>query len=341
MNVTSKFGLRLAGHSRRKTAHAATRSGRPRETTSSLPSVAQNAKLFHHPQSRAFASSSSTSPSNNSPKDFTRLSRLEDANPERIRGIVVNPDSLGYSILPGNLIYKKYNWSGNTRKVPVELVHGYFWMIWDLKNTQQKPTLSNDTLIPRWEAQAFPPLKGLTTLADPTTKVDLPSFFVSSPSQSASAENKVTLVAISFRENGFKMIPSWTGALEGLFPESNVQTYTLSITEQLILYPFRNLLTRVMKQNTPDPAEQARTLVYFGTKDLDDFRDVLRMHNMMTSYVFLLDGNGRVRFAGSGEASSEDAQRLVGFTKELLEEDGSGDRRNRQMKSKQKKKNWR
>ena len=63
------------------------------------------------------------------PKGFEHLPRLESANPDRIKGIQVNPDSVGSTVLPGNLVYKKYKWSGNTRKIPLELKHGYFWMV--------------------------------------------------------------------------------------------------------------------------------------------------------------------------------------------------------------------
>jgi hypothetical protein len=329
INVTSKLGKRIASSSIRTVGHFAPLKSNDVAVplTTCLPTAfPKDGTPLNYPQTRNFSSSSSLPPPPSPPSNkIPKFSRLEDVNPERIRGIVVNPLSLGNSILPGNLVYKKYNWSGNVRKVPVELVHGYFWMIWDLRNTLQKPTLSNDRLISAREAQFFPELTGLTTLADPTTKVDLPSFFTASPSKSAGTNNKVTLVAISFRESGFKLIPSWIIAMEQHFPPNNttrpVQTYTVSITEHLVLYPFRNLLTRAMKQNTPNPIDHSRTLVFFGTKDLDDFRDVLRMHNMMTNYVFLLDMKGRVRFAGSGEATSDDIEHLVKCTKELLEED--------------------
>lgn len=108
--------------------------------------------------------------------DFTKLRRLEDANPERIDGIQVNPDGIGSSVLPGNLVYKFYKWSGNTRKVPLELVHGYFWMVNDLRATNGKPTLSNETLIPEEKAQSFPILSGLETLSK--VKTDIPYFFI-------------------------------------------------------------------------------------------------------------------------------------------------------------------
>jgi hypothetical protein len=121
---------------------------------------------------RSLASSSSPPP----PTDYTKLKRLEDANPERIKGIQINPDSVGKDILPGNLVYRKYKWSGNTRKIPLELKYGYFWMMTDLRKTDKKPTLSNESLIPEEEAQVFPVFTGLTTLKK--EKADLPFFLV-------------------------------------------------------------------------------------------------------------------------------------------------------------------
>lgn len=247
------------------------------------------------------------------------LPKLEDPNPERIRGIHVNPDSLGSKVLPGNLVYKTYKLSGNTRKVPLELVHGYFWMLNDLKATGQKPTLSNETLISENDAQVFPILQGACTLANPDMPIVLPAYFTTG---CTNGNQQVTLLALTFRDHGFKMLPSWTQPFSAAFRSNPiVQTYTLSVTERWALYPFRNLLTKVVKSNTPRE-QHAQTLVQYtrGADKLDDFRDILRLHNLMTCYVFLLDGRGRVRFAGSGEAFDNELGWLVGMTKELLEE---------------------
>ncbi|CAJ1942694.1 unnamed protein product [Cylindrotheca closterium] len=243
-----------------------------------------------------------------------KLQRFEDANPDRIRDIQVNPEGIGSQILPGNLVYKKYRFSGNTRKVPLELVHGYFWMMWDLRRTGHKTTLSNETLIPAEQAQLFPVLQGVQSLND--TKTDLPFFFV----DDSPAAKKVTLLSIAFRDSGFKSIPSWTDPFQEAFDDNEkVGTLKLSITERLSLYPFRGPLTRVMKKNTPEN-EHDSTLVYFGT-DVDDFRDVLRMHNIMTNYVFLIDDLGRIRFAGSGPATKDDVAKVIQFAKELAKEE--------------------
>jgi hypothetical protein len=128
---------------------------------------------------RSLASSSSPPPP--PPTDYTKLKRLEDANPERIKGIQINPDSVGKDILPGNLVYRKYKWSGNTRKIPLELKYGYFWMMTDLQKTDKKPTLSNESLISEEEAQVFPVLTGLKTLNK--EKADLPFFLVDKQQQ--------------------------------------------------------------------------------------------------------------------------------------------------------------
>jgi ATPase complex subunit ATP10 len=244
-------------------------------------------------------------------KDFTKLQRFEDANPDRIAEIQVNPDSLGSKILPGNLVYKKYKFSGNTRKVPLELVHGYFWMMSDLRITNHKPTLSNDSLIKEEDAQIFPVLTGLKSLRG--EPADLPFYFTSG------AQKRLTLVALSFRDSGFKQISSWTDPFTKHFAASKkIGVAKISITERWSLYPLRRALSRLMKYNTP-LKEHDTTLLYFGS-DVDEFRDVLRMHNIMTNYIFLIDDLGRIRFAGSGPATENDIAALIQCTKELAAE---------------------
>jgi mitochondrial ATPase complex subunit ATP10 len=76
----------------------------------------------------------------------------------------------------------------------------------------------------------------------------------------------------------------------------------------------RGFIQGLTVRNTP-PSDRASTFLYFG--DEERFRDSLRMHNLMSGYVFLLDGLGYVRFAGSGEASAEEAQRLVRLAQNL------------------------
>lgn len=87
----------------------------------------------------------------------------------------------------------------------------------------------------------------------------------------------------------------------------------------------RGALTNLMRRNTP-PIEHDNTLLYFGS-DVEDFRDILRMHNIMANYVFLVDALGRVRFASSGPASEEEINRVIRFTKELSLSDSNRNKR--------------
>lgn len=268
------------------------------------------------PESRSSSSSSSSTK-----KGSNKTLRLHNANPERIRGIQVNPESMGYEILPGNLIYKKIGGTtGETKKIPLELVHGYFWMVSDLKKTDQKPTLSNDRLIPQREAQFFPALDNLYSLTDNENPLNIPMVFT----ENAAVGEKITLLSITFRDNGFKLNPSWFVPFEDAcekhaFLSNRVQTFHVNISERIVLYPLQNILRRVMTNNTPIN-ERSKTLTYFGIAELSEFRDVLRMHNIMTNYIFLLDDLGRVRWCGSGAGSEKEVARLISCSKALLRE---------------------
>jgi len=138
--------------------------------------IGQNS-LTNRDSGRYFASSSTPPPPPGGDTDFPGLRRFEDANPTRIEGINVNPDGIGSTVLPGNLVYKYYKWTGNTRKIPLELAHGYFWMLNDLKKTGGKTTLPNNELIPEDQAQTFPMLTGLESLS--RIQTDLPYTFIS------------------------------------------------------------------------------------------------------------------------------------------------------------------
>ena len=142
-----------------------------------------------------------------------------------------------------------------------------------------------------------------------------------------------SLVAMSFRDAGFKDISSWTDPFTKAFSnDSRIGVFKVSITERWSLYPLKGALTKIMRNNTP-VEEHENTLVYFGS-DVEEFRDVLRMHNIMTNYVFLLDDLGRIRFAGSGPASDDEVQRLIGFAKDLATQSKSPTRNKKSTKRK-------
>jgi ATPase complex subunit ATP10 len=117
------------------------------------------------------------------------------------------------------------------------------------------------------------------------------------------------------------MLKTWMEPLqEGLSdrPSSDrIEVVRISISEGwLSRWVLSGLILALTKRNTP-PSDRKQTMLYFGGGELEPFRDALRMHNLMTCYVFLLDGLGRVRFAGSGPASPEEVVRLRQFASDL------------------------
>ncbi len=204
----------------------------------------------------------------------------------------------------------------------------------DLKDTNEKPIISNPEIIPVDQAQVFPPLLGdLTSLSDDISRpnnagsnsndegdnsISLPSF-ITKNNRSKDPSAECTLVAVYYNEHGNQMIPSWTEPFEDAFSKdtNRIKVIWLSINEGRVLKMLRYFIVNSSKKKVPEYRKE-NYLMYFGnTQDCADFRDVLRMHNKKTGYVYLLDGLGRVRFAGSGKASDDDVKRIISFTKEL------------------------
>lgn len=234
----------------------------------------------------------------------------------RIQDIRVHPKSIGSEIKPGNLVDKYYEKTRNTRTLPTELAKGYFWMIGDLKETGNKPTLTSPELIPAETAQYFPSLLAhVKTLAG--ERVELPAYFLRK-NRSEDEHAQCTLVAISCRDHGYVHTQTWVKPFKEAFRGNHrVEAQHLHLTEGWFSSNvLGGIISRLVKNNTP--VEDHDTTLICLRKELEDFRDVLRIHNVMAGYVFLLDGLGRVRFAASGEATQEEIDQLLQFAKDLI-----------------------
>jgi mitochondrial ATPase complex subunit ATP10 len=236
---------------------------------------------------------------------------------DRIQDILMNPEGHSARILPGGK-YVERQVRNERRKVLVERAYGNFWMMTDLKKTGNKPVLSNEHLISEKMAQDFPSLSYWTTVND-GTEVHVPEFFLRN-NRAKDASAQCTLVAIAFTHFGAQLLDSWTTPFVTEFANNNrVEVVHLSITEGgwFVCKFLRPLLSRSARSNTPIQ-QQSTTLLHYGSAEsLSTFKDTLRMHNTLTGYVYLLDGLGRVRFAGSGSASHEEANRVIAFAKEI------------------------
>ncbi|KAL7533190.1 hypothetical protein ACHAXR_005094 [Thalassiosira sp. AJA248-18] len=259
---------------------------------------------------------------------------------QRNKNIIMHPEGLGQKIVPGNFVIKKNPKTGAEKKVILEHALGYFWAFKDLTVTDKKPILSNETLIPAAEAEKFPVLKELVNLHEEV--VDIPDFFTRN-NRSKDANAQCTLVAISCKEFGANLLSSWTEPYEKAFctgkDADRFEVVRITINEgriEKLLSPF---IVSGTKRNVPEK-DHANTLLYYG--DAEEMRDILRMHNIYTGYVFLVDGIGRVRWAGSGEGSDKEVQSMIEFAEMLTQPQkrekqlpSSGPRRSKKVPSRE------
>jgi ATPase complex subunit ATP10 len=238
---------------------------------------------------------------------------------KRVTGLKLHPDAVGTKILPGGTSVIKHDAkTGQDRTVLLERAHGHFWMLNDLTATDSRPILPNKKLISEQEAMVFPNLSGVRALVNDEA-VHLPDYFLET-NRARDASAQCTLVAICFRQYGLERVQSWTQPFEQAYGEANPRApvMTLSITATWIGRMLSGFLIQSQRRNTP-PKLHPQTLLYYGsaTQELIGFQDSLRMHNTLTGYVYLLDGLGRVRFAGSGNASDREVKGLVHFARQL------------------------
>jgi ATPase complex subunit ATP10 len=148
----------------------------------------------------------------------------------------------------------------------------------------------------------------------------VPSFFFRN-NRADDAKAQCTLATVVFKQFGAQMLDTWTEPFQTAFQGNNrVEIVHLTITEGWFLSKLQGYLTRNARKHTPEEQWPSALLHYAPDAedpDLANFKDTLRIHNTLTSYVYLLDGIGRVRCAASGRASTEEAELMIKFAKDL------------------------
>lgn len=236
---------------------------------------------------------------------------------KRIAGIHFNPDSIVSLLLPGGRTVLKKDRKGDLREVMVDRAYGHFWMLQDVSKAGNKPILASE--ISEVDAKEFPTLLGARVLST-NNMVDIPGIFIQD-NRTRDPSAQCTLVGIAYKDYGYKLLSTWTDPFEAAFGIGNprAKAMRLSITEgkftKMLLSGF---LTRSFRKATL-PELQSQTLLCFGPEqaNLDELNNTLGMHNTLTGYVYLLDGLGRVRFAGSGEATEAEVKRLIALALDL------------------------
>ncbi|KVH90728.1 uncharacterized protein LOC112521420 isoform X1 [Cynara cardunculus var. scolymus] len=204
-----------------------------------------------------------------------------------------------------------------------EMNRGYFADMAELKQHGGKIAAATKVIIPAMVAVKFPQLE--VNYSDGTS-FKLPITTFGSDDESMKADiPKATLMCLSFRATSQEMIDSWSVPFAEAFSGSEkVQLYEISFIESwlLSLTPIRKLLIRMLKKSKPqenDGVLQRRMAYAFG--DHYYFRKELKILNLLTGYMLLLDKFGRIRWQGFGLATKDELSSLLSCTSLLLEEE--------------------
>ncbi|XP_047317347.1 uncharacterized protein LOC124920828 [Impatiens glandulifera] len=199
-----------------------------------------------------------------------------------------------------------------------EMNRGYFADINELKKHGGKIAIANKNLTPVTTSVMFPAID--VDCPDGAT-LKLP---IVGNNAHESNPPKATLICLSFRASAQAMIDTWSiPFFESFRNSSKVQLYEMSFIDSwlLSLYPIRRLLLKIMRKsnfNGEQDELQKRIVYKFG--DHYYFRKELKILNLLTGYIFLVDSFGRIRWQGFGLATEDELSSLLSCTSLLLED---------------------
>nr|XP_043610097.1 uncharacterized protein LOC122581845 isoform X2 [Erigeron canadensis] len=199
---------------------------------------------------------------------------------------------------------------------------GYFADMAELKQHGGKIATANKVLIPAMAAVKFPQLQVSSSNGN-SFKLPITTFGTDAGSLKADAP-KVTLMCLSFRAASQGMNDSWSAPFVETFSNSDkVQLYEVSFIESwlLSLAPMKKLLLLMLKKSKPQENGVLQKQIAYAFGDHYYFRKELKILNLLTGYMFLLDKFGRIRWQGFGLATPNELSSLLSCTSLLLEEE--------------------
>lgn len=203
-----------------------------------------------------------------------------------------------------------------------EMNRGYFADMSELRKHGGKIAMANKIIIPAMAAVKFPVIE--------VDQSDGQSFKLpiccsgKKVDQNTPSVPKATLLCLSFRASSQAMIDSWGVPFRNTFHDKeDVHLYEVSFIDSWLLSqkPIKRLLLRIMrKPRSEDDQGPLRRQIVYSFGDHYYFRKELKILNLLTGYVFLLDKFGRIRWQGFGTATPEELPSLLSCTSLLLEE---------------------
>jgi ATPase complex subunit ATP10 len=202
-----------------------------------------------------------------------------------------------------------------------EMNRGYFADLAEHKKHGGKISVANKVLIPAMVAVKFPELE----VNNPNgVTLKLP---IKISKDGVGADKSVvpgaSLVCLAFRASSKEMIESWSRTFLEAFSESkNVHMYEISFVDSWVLRlsPIKWLLLRTMRKSDNEKKNALQRQFVYSFGDHYYFRKELKILNLLTGYIFLLDKSGRVRWQGCGKATEDELSSLLSCTSKLLEE---------------------
>ncbi|GMN56151.1 hypothetical protein TIFTF001_025271 [Ficus carica] len=135
---------------------------------------------------------------------------------------------------------------------------------------------------------------------------------------------KVSLLCLSFRANSQSMIDSWSlPFLDAYGSSKDIHLYEISFIDSWLLCrsPIKRLFLQIMKKSKDNGrSDTVKKQIAYSFGDHYYFRKELKLLNLLTGYIFLLDKFGRIRWQGFGLATQEEVASLLSCTSLLLEE---------------------
>lgn len=202
-----------------------------------------------------------------------------------------------------------------------ELNRGYFDDYRDLRKHGGKLATASECLFPIAASVKFPSLPVKMASGEHFT---FPSGQnIHNETADTSMSTPATLMCLAFRGNGQALVKSWILPFFNSFKAAkNVRIYEVFYIDSwfLSLAPVRYFLLRSMrpKENLGQDDEMTKVVYAFG--DSYDFRKSLRITNLLTGYIFLLDKQGRVRWRAYGKSTDEEVSSMISCTHKLLDE---------------------
>ncbi|PPR91827.1 hypothetical protein GOBAR_AA28857 [Gossypium barbadense] len=172
-------------------------------------------------------------------------------------------------------------------RLPDELNRGYFDDMSELK--QHVIALANKILIPGIAARKFP---AMDVIYSDGRKSKLPIVFDASGVDSSKlAVPEGSLVCLPFRANSQAMVDSWSKPFYDAFNSWLV-----------CLNPIKRQFLQFMRKSSDGAKDALQRHSVYSFGDHYYFRKELKILNLLTGYIFLLDKFGRIRWQGFGLA---------------------------------------